>query len=532
MREHLLGIRKLPSVAGKLAGGRVYLVMHDDGQALEVACQTVVAACARGRAEWVAEVPSAYLGAPAELAQEVAECLRRGDLRIFEVQSDERRGVCRRMLQELGGLGVAQGSLILVEGADRFVEQAEAWEAAAAAWQQWAERTGCTVLWLCPRRGGQADHEAELLRMVHRFSGLARLRASGEEARWDVYYWFADEGPMVDKSFRLDTDGNGNWWVDQRDSLRSQAAERAVDEDDVFVMRAALPGGRSMPAGWRVFETVEQMNVALSSAHAPTVVFHYHVGSSLETIARSVFELRRLIGPYVKIVVKEAGGRLRHSHEQLLLNMGANLTIPGETGFARMTSLLKTIQGQAYSRVLPSGFEEAMASVVAVARTGYLAPADFTGAVADVMERSRPLQVHNALVRLSLTPGLGILETLRLCTMKRPGDLCTADDESVYVFLFACEEQDTGSTLDRLFRLPVSVLFSGESRFLSADDIAGALAEFGPRAAEAGYADHTAALAEKSGAEFQPAAAAALKATVRPPFTAVPQPLKLRLPSV
>jgi cellulose biosynthesis protein BcsE len=507
----------------------VYVVLHDDGQALEMTCQTLVAACAQGRAEWVPEIPSAYLGMPAELGQDIAECMGRGDLRIFEAKAEgERSGLCRRMLQELDYLGAAQSSLILVEGVDRFVEQAENWESEAAAWQQWAERKGCAVLWLCPRRAGQAAHESELLRMAHRFSGLARLRASGDEVRWDVYYWFADDGMVVDKSFRLDTDGDGNWWVDQRDSLRSEAAERAVDEDDVFIMRAALPGGRTTPAGWRVFETVEQMNVALSSAHAPTVVFHYDVGSPLEAIARSVFELRSLIGPYVKIAVKETGGRLRHSHEQLLLNMGANLTIPSETGIARMTSLLKTIQGQAYSRILPPDFEEAMASVVAVARTGYLAPAGFTAAVSEVMERGRSLGVHNALVRLALTPGLGVIETLRCCTMKRPGDLCTADDESVYVFLFACEEQNIGATLDRLFRLPVSVLFSGESRFLSADDIDDALAEFGLRIKGADYADYTAALAEKSGAEALPAASVPLKAPTRPPFTAVPQPLKLR----
>lgn len=525
--EHLLGIRKLPGTAGKLAGGRVYVVMHDDGPALEMACQTVVAACARERAVWVAESPSAYLGMDSELAREVAECLLRGDLRLYEALVGELRGFCGRLLQELDYIGALQGSLIVVEGADRFVAETETWEADAMAWQHWAERTGCAVLWLCPRRAGQSAHEPEFLRMAHRFSGVARLRASGDEMRWDVHYWFADEGAMVDKSFRLETDGRGDWWVDQRDTLRSQDAERALDEDEVFIMRAALPGGRSTPPGWRVFETVEQMNVALSSAHAPTVVFHYQVGSPLESIARTVFDLRRLIGPYVKIVVKEVGGRLRHSHEQLLLSMGANLTIAGETGFARMGSLLKSIQGQAYSRTLPPDFEEAMASVVAVARMGYLAPQEFAGSVAEVMERSRPLAVHNALVRLSLTPGLGALETLRCCAMKRPGDLCTADDESVYVFLFACEEQDVSATLDRLFRLPVSVLFSGESRFLSADDIDDALAEFSLRAKGGIYSDHTAALAEKSGAEVQ-AAGAGTNAPVRPPYTVVRRPLKLR----
>lgn len=533
MREHLIGIKKLPDVAGKLVPGRVYVVIHDAETGLELVCKTLVVASASGRAEWVAEAPSAYLGLPAELRREVAECLDRGDLRIFRMKVGEHHGMRLGMLNELDFLRVGPGSLIVVEGVDRFVEQdaAETWEADVAAWQRWAERTRCAVLWMCPRRAGQSGHEADFLRMAHHFSGIARLRKSGGEVRWDVYYWFADEGLMADKSFRLDSDGNGNWRVDEREALRAGAAEPAVDEDDVFIMRAALPGGRSAPGGWRVFETAEQMKAGLSSARAPTVILNYNAGSPLEALARFIFELRRSIGPQVKIAVKEEGGRLRHSHEQLLLSVGANLVIPSETGFSRMQSLVKSIQGQVFSRALPSDFEVAMASVVAVAQMGYLAPENFVGAVSEVMERSQPLEVHNALVRLSLTPGLGMLETLRYCTMKRPGDLCTADDESIYVFLFACEERDISTTLDRLFRLPVSVLFTAESRFLSAEDIAGALAEFNQRAAGTHYEDYTAALANRSSADVQrPAGSfpAAAKTPVRAPFTAVPHALRLR----
>lgn len=532
--EHLIGIKKLPDVAGKLSPGRLYVVMHDAGLGLEVACRTMVAACAAGRVEWIAEDPSAYLGLPRELEREVAGCLQEGDLRVFRAKAGERRGMGRTMLKELDFLGAARDSLIVVEGTDRFLERdtPEMWAEGVAAWQHWTEQSGCTVLWMCPLRSGQPGHEAEFLRLGHRFSGLARLRRSGDEVRWDVHYWFAGEGLMADKSFRLESDGDGNWGVRERDTLNAGAAEPAVDEDDVFITRAALPGDRSVPAGWRVFETVDQMNLALSSARAPTAVFHYHAGSSLETLARSIFELRRLVGPCIKIAVKEVGGRLRHSHEQLLLSMGANLTIPGETGFARMQSLLKSIQGQVYSRALPSSFEEAMAGVMAVSHMGYLAPTDFRDKVADVMERTQPLEVHNALVRLSVTPGLSVQETLRCCTMKRPGDLCTADDESVYVFLFACEEQDISATLDRLFRLPVSVLFSAESRFLSAGDIADAIEEFGQRAAEAKYTDFTSALAERSVEKTEPAGKAVAEAKGRAPFTAVPRALTLRVASI
>jgi cellulose biosynthesis protein BcsE len=253
----------------------------------------------------------------------------------------------------------------------------------------------------------------------------------------------------------------------------------------------------------------------------------------LESIVRSVFDLRNSIGAYVKIAVKESGGQLRHSHEQLLLSMGANLTIPSETGLARMLSLLKSMQGQVYSHVLPHSFDEAMASVMDVTQMGYLTQANFIAAVSDLVERTQSLQVHNALVRLSLTPGLGVLETLRCCVMKRPGDLYTANTENVFVFLFACEEQDVGTTLDRLFRLPISVLFSTESRFLSAADIVNALEDFKLQSTGVVVSeDYTVALKNNAFLEPElpnnPVPTASVQTEIRPAFKAVPHALKLR----
>lgn len=42
--------------------------------------------------------------------------------------------------------------------------------------------------------------------------------------------------------------------------------------------------------------------------------------------------------------------------------------------------------------------------------------------------------------------------------------MCTTDGKQVWVFLFACWENDTQTALDRLFSLPISSLFSGETR--------------------------------------------------------------------
>lgn len=532
MQEFLLGIKELPGVAGKLATGRLYAVMHDADLGLGVAGSTVAAACATSGVLWVAEEPSSCLALPGEPGRQVVECLSKGVLRIFQANAGGRGDVCRRMLKELDFLGGVKGGLVVVEGADRFLEHAtpEAKAANMALWQQWAERVGCVVLWMFPRRAGQAGCEADLLRMPNRISGLARMRKSVDGVRWDIYYWFASEGLMADKSFHLNMDDCGYWRAADHEFAQAENAGPVMDADDVFVMRAALPGGRAAPDGWRIFETSEQMSEALSLAHAPTVVFHYDVGAPIETIAHPVFDLRRLAGPDIKIAVRTAGGRPRLGHEQLLLNVGANLVIADEAGFARMLSMLKSLQGQTYARALPASFEEAMNGVMAIAQSGYLAPADFGGAVSDVMKRSESLGVYNALVHLYLTPGLDVLETLRCCTMTRPGDFFTADDESLYVFLFACEEQNVSATLDRLFRLPVPVLFPAESRFFTAKEIDEALDEFEQRVSAGHCEDFTAALAQGTSAHGVPSEGADMTAhsPVHRAFTSVRHALALR----
>lgn len=533
VREHLIGIRKLPDVAGKLSGGRIYVAMHDAGLEHELVGRTLVSACATGVGQWIAEDPSVCLDFPEELKHEVEACLDNGLLRIFRAHMDG-EGDCGTILRELDFIEGLEDGLVVVGSVERFIEQADAETFAeeVEAWRRWAERTGCAVFWLCQRPGGQAGAEARLMSLAHRFSGLVRLRRSGEEVRWDVYYWFTGDGLMVDKSFHLDTDGAGDWWVNEREMLHAEASGHAVDEDEVFAMREALPGKTEAPEGWHVFDTIGELEAALTSAHAPTVVINFSVGSSLEALAGTIYKLRGAIGPYIKIVVKGEGGQLRHSHEQLLLSVGANLTVASESGFARMLSQLKSIQGHVYSKPLPLTFEEAMDSFTTVKQAGYLAPAEFCGVAADVMERTRSLEVRNALVRLTLTPGLGALETLRCCVMQRPGDLCTADDESLYVFLFSCEEQHVSLTLGHLFQLPVSVLFSAEVRYLSPEDIADALHEFNRRAAEAHYENWTAALSEQSQANALAVSSAQVAALVqtsaRRAFTAVPHKLPLR----
>ena len=539
MNEHFIGINKLPNAASRMMAGRMYAVVHNDAVlGLGLICEALIAACAMGRAEWIAEDDAGRafeLRASPETAKKMRLSVEQGDIRVFETAGAKPAKLSRTMLEELSHLEITKGSLMVIEGADRLLDSntPEVWDKEVGDWQRWAAQSECALLWIFSKRVGRTDPELDIARVAHHFSGCARLRKSDNEMRWDIFHWFGAEGLIADRSFRLLAGKDKPWVAEPVETRAATAGDAAADENDVFITQAALAGGKPVPAEWQIFETSSQMIAALATTTAATAILHYNQGASLEDVAREIFVLRHSIGSRVKIAVREVGVRLRHSHEQLMLNMGANLIVPTEISFSRMLNLLGTIQGQVYSRPLQEDYEATIASVIPTAEMGYLAPADFVVSVSEAMERASALSIHNVLIRFPLTEGLGALETLRCCVMKRPGDLCTADEKSVYVFLFACEDNDIGLTLDRLFRLPVSVLFAGELRFLTASDIAESIAELNERATTTNLPDFKADMLTASNESS--ALISDLAASVKPEnipvkvmTPAVRQPLRLR----
>jgi len=115
--------------------------------------------------------------------------------------------------------------------------------------------------------------------------------------------------------------------------------------------------------------------------------------------------------------------------------------------------------------------------------------------IAATLQRSRALPVQSALLRLPLAYGLLPLDALRYCRIKRAGDLVTADDRSVFLFLYACRETDLDKTLERLFSLPLGELFSTEDRFLSPHTIRQAIDDLDIRHQQQAFPDLSAELA-------------------------------------
>ncbi|HEY5801882.1 MAG TPA: BcsE family c-di-GMP-binding protein, partial [Burkholderiaceae bacterium] len=228
------------------------------------------------------------------------------------------------------------------------------------------------------------------------------------------------------------------------------------------------------------------------------VVLVFSGSAAFDPLARCIHGLRARCGPRLKIVVRELNLRLRYSQEALLLRLGANLIVPAEVGFARFLGLAGMVQGQVYAHPIVPSYEAAVADATPEKEQGYLPPAAFIQAVAAMLDASRALNMQEVLVRMPLGYGLQPLDALRYCAIKRAGDLCTADDQSVYLFLHACREGDVDMTLERLFKLPVAEFFSSESRYFSPDQIQHAIDELQQRCHHGAYPDLSTELARAS----------------------------------
>ncbi|MBZ0093573.1 MAG: cellulose biosynthesis protein BcsE [Sulfuricellaceae bacterium] len=517
--------------------GSDYIVVHDEcAPILGVAWPTLRAAGISKPAQWITERdPERELASPLPQADAMRRALSGGRVKSFQ-WGNEKLPDLLRILEELDYFGAGKGGLTVIDGADRFFDGAspEQADGIAEACQEWAKQKACALLLLCTRRVGRSDPAEALRQAAHRLGGFARFRRSDDSLSWDVFHWFGVEGIVADRSFRLSAQADGGMAV-EKDDLPLATFELAVDEDAVFITRAVLPGKQPPPATWRVVEDFDALGAAVAATAAATIILHYDQSTPLDVLARTVFSLRQSRGIRIKIVVREVNVRMRYSQEQLFMRLGANLVVPPEVGFSRFLSLVGMVQGQIFSRPLQADYETAVAGIALIPERGYLEPQAFIEAVAAAMERVRVLDIQNVLIRLPLAPGLSPLDTLRYCLMKRPGDLCTADEESVYVFLFACRESDVGLTLDRVFRLPVPELFEGEVRYFSPETIRQAMETLTAQAADGKLTDLSPALAAATLEQPAPEAKSAPSENPdnivqrRAPSPAVRRPLSLRV---
>lgn len=448
-----------------LRAGRCYALLGDDSPLLlRLRWSLLRRAVAGPCPAWLVTVSEPLAAAPADAAQ----LLRAPSVRVLTLR-DQADGLVEaewtQLMAELAHFGVAGPGLLLLEpGEALWTTDDAALAALLTRWRQWIEGSGLTAVLLLPQAIGRLE---QLGRCADAFSGFARLRYAGSGVLWDCFHWLGTDGfAPVGVQALVDAD-DGGWQLGPRAPTAARYDEPAVDEARLLCLANVFSAGQPQPPGTEVVPTTAALVTALGGAVAATVLLPFDRNTTFDEVCQLVFSLRQARGARLKIVLREINVRLRYSQEVVLARLGANLVVPAEVTPSRFLSLIQMTQGQVFSRPLPARYEDALHSAMPLLEQGYRPLPAFLAAVGPALDRSRTLGIDSALIRLPLVYGLTPVDALRYLDIKRPGDIATADGEAVYVFLFACRENDVGIALERLFRLPVSELFDSEDRCLS-----------------------------------------------------------------
>ncbi|OHX20033.1 cellulose biosynthesis protein BcsE [Chromobacterium sphagni] len=388
---------------------------------------------------------------------------------------------CRKQLQPANG-----GMTVALDHAEDYLPLQQPAQARRVlqACSHWAARHGHALLLLLDSSQLDAAALAALSQLGRDCAGMAYADPLGDRLYgWQIAHWL---GAAPGETARLRTLELSPRHVlsAQREAGDNDAtgaadggARLATDALLVLATNAALSGNAPPTPHWRLFDDLPQLLEAAHDAVAATVLLDT-ASNKKEALGQAIAQLRRQNGKRLKIVVREVGNRrLRQNEEQLLLRLGANAVLPAELRFASLTGIVHSLRQAVYQG---SGEVEADA-LRAASRPetdrGYLPPARFVEMVDNTVQRSRAIDVSNMLIRLQPALGATPAELLALGRFQRAGDLCTADRDHAYLFLFACRESDADAALGNLFRMPIGEVAQSEVRSADSDSILLALSQ-------------------------------------------------------
>ncbi|WP_161628895.1 BcsE family c-di-GMP-binding protein [Solimonas flava] len=485
-----LGIAGLPPAAGALRPGACYGFACDPHPPSALLLGLVRAAAGAKRPVLVLCAEPAALAA--ELAGQGIEIRRahqRGSLRWLQWQADAvargNRAGPLQLFDELDHYGCADGTLVVVWGLHSLPSSASAADCAA-----WARARRASLLLV-------ADGVDEAAAARAALDGDAVMRAGDEQWVLRLSRWNSPAGhpepALPEQKLKLGDDGALTVILDDAAERARwmQVATTAADRTHVFITERAADGHGAWPADWTLVDDGAALEAAAAGAQAACCILDYADLQAQAALARRVHRLREQAGRALKIVVRACGLRLRHGQIQLLLALGANAVVDGGAAPAMLVERVAALQGRIYERPLELDVEQALAAAMPL-RGGYLPLPAF----ADEVEHAMRTVVgdDSVLVRLVPLPDLPLVDALRYCQPRRPGDCFSADEREAYLFLPGCPATEIEAVLERIFTRAPGDLFLGYLLQVGAGPIGEAMRSLRARAAAQPPVDFSAAL--------------------------------------
>ncbi len=467
--KYQINLRNLPENRSLMQPGCVYAIVHSDNLPVtELIRKTLTEAATDGQAVWITHDDPKKLLLEWHPASDIDALLDSGRLRLCRLNPLRVDKPYSVLLEDLNLLGVGRTALVVIDDAKAFYgpESDSHDPFLLHQCRQQIERSERRLLLLFPHRPGETDPTRDLLRNANQLAGLARIWQADGHAYWQTLHWLGSHGIEGSETWSLQRDESG--FSLERRSIEQPGQGPTFDEQEVFITRACLAGQELSPPDWHVKEDLPSLIEAVQGVRSATLIVPFDRDTEPEMLARTLFDLRQNLGSGVRIIVREVNMHVRHAWQRQLLHAGADFIAPAETGMAFLESLTDTLRQ--YVRIR-SNDPLLSKDIVSNRPPGFLPPAEFVRSVRDTLQKSRRVFIRNALIRLRPANNQPLGNLISQFASRRAGDLCTDDGKDLYVFLFACRENDIDKALNQIFLSIPSELFESEIRFLTEEDI-------------------------------------------------------------
>jgi len=304
-------------------------------------------------------------------------------------------------------------------------------------------------------------------------AGLATM-TSLDDARYYylVDFWSNKHGVISQDEYLLSNTKDKKLKATSYETHQPRAIqEDKSDSDRIYISRRAFRESEKAPKGMSMAESNQELIAMLNNPRSSTIVFSCDNQSEVQQIALDCYRLRSTYGRQLKIIVRETQQCLRYADEKFLLRSGANFISHVQIPPMRFMTQVEAIQGQMLTRPIPDSLETLLKYDLKFGSKGYLQNQDFSQYCIDVISHSTHSNVNFALIKLNLLPGMTAEECLRLCHIRRDGDVVTACNKALYVLFSAIRHSDIGIALNNIFEFPVRDLFHSTHTFDTQLDI-------------------------------------------------------------
>jgi cellulose biosynthesis protein BcsE len=418
---------------------------------------------------------------PLLLHPALAQACALGRLTVWLMAADmvQRRAGMQSVLDELEQAGLSPRHALLVLASPpvhvgHSVAQVQQWGIQIGRWCRTRARPVVFAF-------NAWDSAEQVLGPLHSlaavFEHVALMGSQAQHPLLWVERWNGSLGPLFEMRLGLTQDPATRRLAYDGSQMQGQLARlvEAPDQYTVIATRAALAGQRAAPEGWQVVDTLADVQLAAQDAIAATVLLHSGPSGQQAELLRLVHRLRSQHGRALKIVVHETQDKLRANLEQALLHLGANTVVYREVGFARLQRLLHELHDQTFARDIATDFESARAVFMPDALRGYLPMLSFCDSVEAMLARTHSAGLPHSFLRLTMQTHVAHLDAIQASLALRDGDVLSADQNALYVFMFACAETDVDPALARLFAIPPGELFAAQTLYTSVDGMRTAL---------------------------------------------------------